>query len=66
MNDKFNPTTPTPTAQETTPAVTTPATKTEKETRRMDSGSIQWGVPTNQIKRKSVLELRREFGENWV
>lgn len=53
---------------ETTPETTTPETKSEttKTEKCRDFGSLQWGFPTNTIKRKSVLELRREFGDNWV
>lgn len=51
------------TTPETTTETTTPVTKTEK---CRVFGSMQVGVDTSHIKFKSVLELRREFGENWM
>ena len=55
-------TTPTtaPVTTPTTAPVTTPANKTRV------IGSMTVGVPTSDIKFKSILELRREFGENWM
>ena len=53
----------------TTPVTTTPVTKpataaTTPLTRVI--GSLQVGVDTSDIKFKSVLEMRREHGDNWM
>lgn len=62
MNNN-NTTTPktTDTAPVTTPTtapVTAPATRV--------IGSLQVGVDTSDIKFKSLAEMRREFGDNWM
>jgi len=64
MNNNNN-LTPVTTPETTTPETTTPVTTTP-ETRCRDWGSMQKGVDTSGIHFKSILELRREFGENWV
>lgn len=48
----------------TTTPVTTPVTTTETKTRVI--GSMQVGVDTSNIKFKSIFDLRREFGDNWL
>ena len=53
------------TTTETTPKTTTETTETTKPTTRI-IGSIQTGVDTSHIQFKSVLEMRREFGDNWM
>lgn len=63
MNDNKNLTTP-ETATTKPETTTKPATPVKEKDRVHNS--MQFGVPTCEIKRKSVLELRREFGENWV
>lgn len=60
-----------PTATKTTPAATTaPKTPITTPTATPEKcrvfGSMQKGVDTSGIHFKSVLELRREFGENWM
>lgn len=64
MNNN-NTTTPktTDTAPVTTPT-TAPVTATTPATRVI--GSLQVGVDTSDIHFKSILELKREFGDNWV
>lgn len=50
----------------TTPVTTTPATTNTTTPPTRVIGSLQVGVDTSDIKFKSVLEMRREFGDNWV
>jgi len=65
----YNNTTKTTTTTETTTsetiATTATTTPVTKEKCRV-FGSMQTGVDTSSIKFKSVLEMRREFGENWM
>lgn len=44
---------------------TTPATTPIAPATRV-LGSIQTGVKTSDVKFKSILDLRRDFGDNWV
>ena len=55
----------TPATTETTEATTTTA-PVAPETKTRVLGSLQTGVDTSGVKFKSVLELRSEFGENWM
>ncbi len=63
-----NTTTPktTDTAPVTTPVTTKTTTETTATTKCRVFGSMQHGVDTTGIHFKSVLELRREFGDNWM
>lgn len=54
------------TPETTTPETTTKPAATPAPLKCRDWGSMQTGVPISEIKLKSVLELRREFGENWM
>ena len=54
------------TATTTTPATTETPVTTNTTTKTRVIGSMQTGVDTSGVNFKSVLELRREFGDNWV
>lgn len=49
-----------------TAPITTPEPTTTPAAKCRVFGSMQKGVDTSAIHFKSVLELRREFCENWV
>lgn len=61
MNDKLTTKTTTPVTK-TTPETTTATTKEKGKV----LGSMQVGVDTSGIKFKSLAEMRREFGDNWM
>jgi len=72
-NTKTPATTPAATTPATTPAntttpattpVTTPVTTTPPKGRVV--GSMKVGVDNSHIKFKSLADLRRDFGDNWV
>lgn len=63
MNNTIKPvTTPVATTPVTIPVATTPATTPKIRV----IGSMKVGVDTSDIKFKTLADLKRDFGDNWV